>query len=269
MIFKPDYKHKGSEPASALWFIFDKGNLLTKISAGQFSIPDTKDLETLQVSIACRIYLGSLDDQPCYAGVLSSGNFLDENYKLNNLRALFGLIPETFIWTAGLGNQLVNWHLTHRYCGKCGQEMEDKTDERARICPKCRHISYPRVSPAVIVAIVKDRQILLARNRNFKGGFYSVLAGFVEPGESLEECVKREIKEEVGIAVKNIRYFGSQPWPFPDSLMVGFVSDYAAGEIAIDGSEIIEAQWFSKDELPPIPPKISIARQLIDWFLHL
>jgi NAD+ diphosphatase len=109
----------------------------------------------------------------------------------------------------------------------------------------------------------------LARNRKFKAPFYSVLAGFVEPGESLEECVIREIKEEVGITVKNVRYFGSQPWPFPDALMIAFISDYAEGEIVVDGSEIIEAAWFSKDELPQIPPKISIARQLIDWFTEL
>ena len=109
----------------------------------------------------------------------------------------------------------------------------------------------------------------MARNQRSKSPFYSVLAGFVEPGESLEECVKREIKEEVGITVKNVRYFGSQPWPFPDSLMIAFVSDYAAGEIVIDDSEIIDAAWFSKEELPQIPPKISIARQLIDWFSQL
>jgi NAD+ diphosphatase len=179
------------------------------------------------------------------------------------------MIPDTLIWIAGRGNQFLHWHLTHRYCGKCGRETENKTDERAKICPRCQHINYPRLSPAVIVAIVKDDRILLARNRKYKGSFYSVLAGFVEPGESLEQCVRREIKEEVGITVKNVRYFGSQPWPFPDSLMIAFVSDYDAGEIAVDGSEIIEAAWFSKDELPHIPPKISIARQLIDWFAQL
>ncbi len=114
--------------------------------------------------------------------------------------------------------------------------------------------------------LLKDNQILLARNKRFKLPFYSVLAGFVEPGESLEECVQREICEEVGLTVKNIRYFGSQPWPFPNSLMIAFVAEYAEGDIMIDGSEIIDAAWFSKDKLPQIPPTISIARQLIDWF---
>lgn len=269
MLFKPHSIPAHGQSRSALWFILHKGRLLTKIKAERFSIPDADDLEALQILPSYGLYLGSLDGKPCYAGALETGSSFDENFKLSNLRTLFGLLPDTLIWIAGNGNQLLHWHLTHRYCGKCGQETEDKTDERAKICPRCQHINYPRLSPAVIVAILKDNKILLARNRHFKGPFYSVLAGFVEPGESLEECVKREIKEEVGIIVKNVRYFGSQPWPFPDSLMIAFVSDYAAGEIVIDDSEIIEAAWFSKEELPQIPPKISIARQLIDWFSQL
>jgi NAD+ diphosphatase len=269
MIFKPDFKPPSCRTESALWFILDKGHLLTKITADRYCIPDTADLEALQISLPHKLYLGSLDGQACYAGALETGSFFDANFKLINLRTLFGLIPDALIWIAGRANQLLYWHLTHLYCGKCGQETEDKVEERAKICPQCQHVSYPRLSPAVIVAILRDNRILLARNRRFKMPFYSVLAGFVEPGESLEECVTREIKEEVGITVKNIRYFGSQPWPFPDSLMIAFVSEYAGGEIVLDGSEISEAAWFSKNNLPKIPPKISIARQLIDWFSQL
>jgi NAD+ diphosphatase len=136
------------------------------------------------------------------------------------------------------------------------------------MCPQCGLINYPRLSPAVIVAVLKNNKILLGRNKRFKLPFYSVLAGFVEPGETLEQCVKREIHEEVGITVKNIRYFGSQPWPFPDSLMIAFTADYAGGDIHLDGSEIIDAAWFGKDNLPQIPPRISIARQLIEWFIQ-
>lgn len=269
MLFKPDFKTPPSQVESALWFILDNGRLLTKINTDQFCIPDTADLEALQIAPSCVLYLGSLDGQSCYAGALETESFSDANFKLNNLRTLFGLIPDELIWIAGRANQLIYWHLTHRYCGKCGHETLDKVDERAKLCPRCQHVNYPRLSPAVIVAIIKNNRILLARNRRFKMPFYSVLAGFVEPGESLEECVRREIKEEVGITVKNVRYFGSQPWPFPDSLMIAFVADYAAGEIVVDRSEIIEAAWFSKKNLPKIPPKISIARQLIDWFSQL
>ena len=269
MIFKPDFKPTRIQAGTALWFTFDKDHLLTKINADRFSIPDALDQEARQISPSCKMYLGSLDGQPCYAGALEPGSSFDSHFKLNSLRTLFGIVPDTLIWIAGRANQLLHWNLTHRYCGKCGQKTEDKPDERAKKCPRCQHVNHPRLSPAVIVAILNGNRILLARNRKFKAPFFSVLAGFVEPGESLEECVKREIKEEVGITVKNVRYFGSQPWPFPDSLMIAFVSDYAEGEIVVDGSEIIEAGWFSKDELPQIPPKISIARQLIDWFAEL
>ena len=161
---------------------------------------------------------------------------------------------------------MVAWNQHHRFCGKCGHLTEYKTDERARACPQCGLINYPRLSPAIIVAVLRDNRILLAHSQRFPAKFYSVLAGFVEPGESLEECVKREILEEVGISVKNIRYFGSQPWPFPDSLMIGFTAEYAGGEIKVDPVEILDAGWFSADNLPPIPPKLSIARHLIDWF---
>ena len=142
--------------------------------------------------------------------------------------------------------------------------MEDKKDERAKECPKCGLLNYPRISPAIIVAVLKGNQILLARSRRFPGGFYSVLAGYVEPGETLEECVRREVFEEVGIEVKNIRYFGSQPWPFPDSQMIAFTAEYLSGDIKPDESEIVDAGWFLPENLPEIPGKISIARSLLE-----
>lgn len=266
MTFKPDYMPPVSQRKPALWFVLDRGRLLTKVDAERVLIPNTDDLRDLQVSFSYKTYLGALDGRPCYAGVPVHDNFRDENFKLNSLRSMFGLLPDEWVWIAGRANQLLHWHLTHRYCGNCGGPTEDKVDERAKICPQCQQVNYPRLSPAVIVAVLRDDRILLARNQRFKLPFYSVLAGFVEPGESLEDCIRREIKEEVGITVKNIRYFGSQPWPFPDSLMVAFVADYAEGEIVVDTSELKDAAWFSKDNLPGIPPKISIARQLIDWF---
>jgi ADP-ribose pyrophosphatase YjhB (NUDIX family) len=144
----------------------------------------------------------------------------------------------------------------------CGIDMPDK------VCPKCGHISYPRLSPAVIVAVTKGDRLLLGRNKNFVSGLYSVLAGFVEEGETLEECVKREIREETGIEVKNIKYFGSQSWPFPNSFMLAFTAEHESSEIQVDENEITDARWFSVEEIPNIPGKLSISRKLIDWFLE-
>ena len=266
MIFKPDYKLPATEQPTAFWFIFDKGKLLVDHTDNGYRVPETLDLADMALRPVRKQYLGTLDGHCCYAAELEQGGSTTEGFEFKDLRALFGRIPEDLVWIAGRANQLVDWNQAHRYCGSCGHLTENKKDERAKICPHCGLINYPRLSPAIIAAVIKDRRILLARNHRFRGPFYSVLAGFVEPGETLEECVRREIREEVGISVKNIRYFGSQPWPFPNSLMIGFVADYAAGEIAVDRSEIMEAAWFSANHLPKIPPKMSIARRLIDWF---
>jgi len=268
MPFKPDFNPSAVETESALWFIFDKGRLLVKIKGDTCFIPDSFDLDKYKSAVIRKQYLGTLDERPCFAAELSGNGIGDSKLAFKDLRGLFGSIAEDLIWVAGHANQLVNWSQTHQYCGRCGKLTVDKVDERAKICSECGLVNYPRLSPAVIVAVLKNDRILLGRNKRFKLPFYSVLAGFVEPGESLEQCVNREIREEVGIRVKNIRYFGSQPWPFPDSLMLAFIADYAKGDICLDGSEIIEADWFAKDRLPQIPPKISIARQLIDWFVQ-
>ncbi|MDA8142219.1 MAG: NAD(+) diphosphatase, partial [Desulfobacteraceae bacterium] len=208
----------------------------------------------------------SLDGRPCTAAESDPGDIPATGYQFRELRSLFTHLEEDLIWVAGRANQLVDWQRTHQYCGACGHPTEDKLDERAIICPKCGLINYPRLSPAVIVAVLKDDKILLARNKRFQIPIYSVLAGFVEPSETLEQCVQREVKEEVGVEVKNIRYFGSQPWPFPNSLMIAFTAEYAGGEISLNPSEITDAGWYSKENLPQVPPKISIAGKMIDWF---
>ena len=254
MPFKPDYTPPATEPAQSLWFIFHEGRLLIRAGVVRQLIPRTLHLAKFGISPVHKQYLGTLDGLPCFAAELANKHSHSDGFAFEGLRRLFGRLEDELIWVAGRANQLVDWNQSHRFCGKCGHATENKHDERAKICPQCSLINYPRVSPAIIVAVIKDRQILLGSNRRFKGGFYSVLAGFAEPGESLEECVAREVKEEVGIAVKNIRYFGSQPWPFPNSLMVGFIADYAGGRIKVNKSEIIEAAWYSARSLPPIPP---------------
>lgn len=267
MPFKPDFKFPTTESARSLWFVFHEGRLLIKPDDEDQLIPSARELTESDIAPIHKQYLGTLDGLPCYAAELAHNKTVPHGFALEGVRRLFSRLEEEMIWVAGRANQLVDWNQSHKYCGKCGHATKDKQNERAKICPECGMINYPRVSPAIIVAVIKDHQILLGSNRRFKGGFYSVLAGFAEPGESLEECVAREVNEEVGIALKNIRYFGSQPWPFPNSLMVGFIADYAGGRIKVDKSEIVKAAWFSAQDLPPIPPKISIARHLIDWFV--
>jgi NAD+ diphosphatase len=213
-----------------------------------------------------RHYFGTWNGSGCYALGLPEDAAVGQDFEARGLRELFGLMEEQLVWVAGRAGQLVHWHRNHRFCGRCGSPTQDHSEERAKKCPACGLINHPRVSPAIIVAVVRDRRLLLAHASRFPAKFYSVLAGFTEPGESLEECVQREVFEEVGIRVQSIRYFGSQPWPFPDSLMVAFTAEHAAGEIRVNPAEIADAGWFSANELPQIPPPISIARQLIDWF---
>jgi len=250
------------------WFIFREGRLLTKSSSGQFDIPVDEDLEHCSLFLNGKHYLGALDNVPCYAADAEANrdDKLPQDFEFINLRALFTRLDDDLLWVAGRANQFLHWHRTHIYCGACGHKTEEKRDERAKLCPQCGLINYPRLSPAMIVAVLKDNEILLAHNKRFQSPFYSVLAGFVEPGETLEQCVQREVKEEVGIKVRNIRYFGSQPWPFPNSLMVAFTADYAGGEIAVDNTELMDAGWYSRDNLPQVPGTFSIAGQLIEWF---
>jgi NAD+ diphosphatase len=268
MPFVPSFRAPSEDQESALWFLFQDQRLLIRREGESLSIPRSSDLERLELAPAEKEFLGWLDGCPCFAAEVLEGKPVLDGFLFLGLRSLFPSLEPDVIQTAGLANQLVQWNRNHRHCGQCGNPTEKKRDERARVCPQCGLIHYPRVSPAIIVAVLKDHQILLANSQRFPGKFYSVLAGFVEPGETLEACVKREVFEEVGISLKNIRYFGSQPWPFPDSLMIAFTAEYESGTIRIDPTEIADAGWFSADRLPPVPPRISIARQLIEWFLE-
>lgn len=268
MAFVSSFRVPAETPENALWFLFHDQRLLVKDEGSRLSLLEPSDVRALDLTPIRKQFLGRLKDRPCYAGELEDNKGIPDPFSLVGLRSLFTRLEEDAIQAAGLANQLVNWDRNHHYCGRCSSLTDTKPDERARVCPQCGLVNYPRLSPAVIVAVTKGHQILLAHSQRFPAKFYSVLAGFVEPGETLEACVKREILEEVGITVKSIRYFGSQPWPFPDSLMVGFTAEYAGGDIRIDPSEITDAGWFSANALPAIPPKISIARRLIDWFVE-
>ena len=189
-----------------------------------------------------------------------------------DLFSYFGRSSEADWMAAGRAVQLVEWARTHRFCGRCATPTEPSAGERGMRCPACGLVAYPRVAPAMITLLTRgepgpDQEALLAQGVNFRGPMYSCLAGFVEPGEDLEGAVVREVKEEVGLTVGNVHYVSSQPWPFPHSLMVGFRAEYVSGDIVLDESEIVDAQWYRRDALPSIPPGISIARKLIDQWV--
>lgn len=250
------------------WFLFSRFKMLVDKRDGGTAVPFIKDPSELGLSYTGKRYLGSLNGRDCYCASLDDRAEKPPGTGLIGLRRLYGALPDDLFGMANLAVHLVHWDKTQLYCSRCGAGINDRQDVRAKECPQCRLLVFPRISPAVIVLVKRDDHLLLARSERFEEGLYSVLAGFVEPGESLEGAVSREVKEEVGISVCNVTYFGSQPWPFPDSLMIGFTADYEGGELSIDGSEIVEAGWYHPRNLPGIPDKISIARRLIDWFIE-
>jgi NAD+ diphosphatase len=249
-------------------FLFQKNNLLVKKLDAEFTILTSNDLPHLENKIPNKFYIGSLDNHSCYTAKFPETEAIPDSMEFIGLRQLNERINKIILQVAFRAIQIVTWDETHRFCGVCGESTIKHPDEYAKVCPKCGHISYPRLCPAVIVAVTKGDKLLLASNKNFTSNMYSVLAGFVEAGETLEECVKREIREEVGIEVKNIKYFGSQSWPFPNSYMLAFTAEHKSGEIKIDENEIADARWFGIDEMPNIPGNLSISRELIDWFIE-
>jgi NAD+ diphosphatase len=253
-------------PAEALWFAVREREVLI-LEGEPTGIPRLGGLHAVGLDVEVSHYLGALGDVHCYAARVVAEAQAPEGMSFVELRPALLSLEEELAGVTGLAYQIVDWDRTHRFCGRCGTPTEDAPGERAKRCPACDLHAWPRVSPAVIVAVTRGDEILLARGRRFVDPIYSVLAGFVDPGESLEQAVAREIHEEVGVEVEDVRYFGSQPWPFPHSLMVGFTARWARGEIEIDPEEIVDAAWFRFDALPTVPPRLSIARKLIDDFV--
>ena len=255
-----------SDPA--WWFAFMGDRLLVHVDSSGVKVPYLRDFSELGLTIFRQQYLGRLNRHHCYSVEVPEGTVAPAGMAFEGLRQVYGRLDENLFWIAARGVQIVDWDRTHQFCGRCGAPMEAKATERAKLCPRCGLHHFPRLAPAIIVLVERGRALLLARSRHFAKGMYSVIAGFVEPGETLEEAVVREVREEIGISIKEIRYFGSQPWPFPHSLMIGFTATYEDGEIVLDDPEIEDAGWFTRDNLPPLPGKISIARKLIDGFLE-
>jgi NAD+ diphosphatase len=262
--YTPLFTPPDSLTEPALWFAFRKAEILVVNGAGQPALPCCLDISEHGIAAVRNQYLGMLGGKHCYAVALEESQALPEGWAALGLRDLFGLVDSTLAVLSGRAYQLLEWDRNHQFCSRCGTPTEMRTDERSRTCPACKYTTYPLVSPAIMILITHQGKLLLARKASFPNGRFSALAGFVEPGETLEDTVIRETREEVGVEVKNIRYFGSQPWPFPHSLMVAFTAEYAGGELRPDGVEIEEARWFGLDELPKLPGSISISRRLID-----
>jgi len=248
--------------------VFRDGLILVKNRSSVYDLPTRNDLLLNTIPVQNETYTGSFKSLLYFFAEVAGDDSLPPGYEFVKLRPFQYGIDEELYCVCARALHLAHWEKTHRFCGRCGTKMQPKKDDRAKECPACGMLSFPRISPAIIVAVVNNNRLLLAKNKKSAFDFYSVLAGFVEPGESFEQCVRREVFEEVNVRVKNIRYFGSQPWPYPDTLMVGFTAEYDGGEICEDGIEIETAGWFSPNNLPKIPPATTISRKLIDWFIN-
>jgi NAD+ diphosphatase len=245
------------------WFLIHDSGLVVHDDGGSARLPLQAEVVELGFDPTRAHYLGRSNGEDCFALHIENAT-LPAPWTARSLRALYASLGDELFVAAGRGVQIAAFALTHRHCGRCGRPTRPVAGEHGLRCDDDNLTFYPRIAPAIIVLVRRGEQALLARSARFSTGMYSTLAGFVEAGESLEQTLAREVREEVGVEVDNLRYFGSQPWPFPHSLMVGFTADYAGGELRVDGEEIVDARWFSPDDLPALPPPPSIARRLID-----
>jgi NAD+ diphosphatase len=230
-------------------------------------------LEDIQLRLAGwpiqrRHFLGYWHEQPCFAVEIDAQQPPDPmQFQLGNLYQVLGRVDDRLFALAGRASQVLDWERDHQFCGRCGGAMTPDAKERAMRCEPCGIVNYPRIAPCVITLVHRGEELLLARNVNFPMPMYSTLAGFIEAGETAEETLVREVREEVGVEVGNLRYFQSQSWPFPNQLMLGFFAEYLGGDIVCDEIEIADAQWFHHRELPMIPPPSSVSGQLIQHYV--
>jgi NAD+ diphosphatase len=266
MSFVPGAAAPEKTSARPRWFLVHQAGLVVRAEADAIALPELSDVLDLGLDPRSARYLGQLQGEDCFALNVEQ-EAVPQPWCVQGLRALYAALGDELFVAAGRGVQLASFALTHRHCGRCGQPTRCAEREHSVRCEACGLVCYPRIAPAIIVLVRRGEQALLGRSARFPSAMYSTLAGFVEPGESLEQTLAREVREEVGVEVTDVRYFGSQPWPFPHSLMVGFTAEFAGGDIRVDGEEIVDARWFSAAELPNIPPRPSIARKLIDAWL--
>jgi NAD+ diphosphatase len=256
----------GTPESTGYWFIFSEDQLLVDTSSSLPFEEKTFTPASLGIKPDFSMLFGYYKSVPCFFAVIDPSQ-KTKSMSAVSLRSLFGVVDEDYFSLAGKALQILHHRREHIYCSKCATPMEDRLEELARFCPSCGFICFPRVSPAVIMSVVKDDHILLGRSPHFTKDMYSTLAGFVEAGETLEEAVAREVHEETNIVVEQVNYVTSQPWPFPHSVMIGYSAQYKEGEIKIDTKELEDAGWYHYKDLPKLPSRITIARLLIDNFI--
>jgi NAD+ diphosphatase len=254
-----------SAPGRSIVFALHDDEVLLRIENGQPRLIFDDEMVWPGVDTE-PIYLGVLDGTPVAAQDLDTDAIRPTEFVTVPLRELTGTLGHDVYSLAGYARQMLHWRKTSRFCPACGAETEGRQDDWGRSCPSCGHIGYPRVSPAVLILVHDGDRILLAHKPGWNDR-YSILAGFVDPAESLEDCVRREVREEVGVEVADLRYDGSQPWPHPHQLMIGFTAGYAGGNMRVDGVELDKAGWFTPQNMPNLPPPISLSRQMIDRWL--
>ena len=265
-IFTPENINTSSE--SGISIILRNQEFLTS-KTSEILLFEDDDLKWSEMEFTHKHFLGYLDNKPCYVSCLEDSSNLEDGMMLSPLRNLLGRIPDSIFTICSRSLQIDNWFISNQFCGTCGKAIKPHETERAMICECKNNLIYPTISPCIIVLVTKGEELLLAHNKNFPGDFYSTLAGFIEPGESAESAIEREIFEEVSVKVKNITYYGSQSWPFPSQLMLGYHAEFESGEVQPDGVEIDKADWFNYQELPQVPTgNISISGQLIESFVN-
>ncbi|KAA6343816.1 NADH pyrophosphatase [termite gut metagenome] len=249
------------------WFVFYKDQLLLERTSENLVVPCKTNAPISSGKTTTIHDITALDGCPCRAFTIPSPPENNERYVLIGLRESYNYISHELFTLAGKAREILHWDTHSRFCPVCGTPTKQITSIFKQ-CPTCEEELYPPIAVAILALVRKGDSILLVRARNFRGSFHGLVAGFLETGETLEECVQREVLEETGLRVKNLTYFGNQPWPFPSGLMVGFVTDYDGGEIQLQSEELSFGAFYTKDSLPELPGKISLARKMIDWWIQ-
>jgi len=261
--FQRMYPPSAPTPGAAYWFLFRGHDLLVQAQDDSLKLPLIDDAAAVPLNSGDVLYLGMLSGVPCLAGKVSPDQAVPEGWRAVGIRELHRRLDDDTYDVVFYAAHILHWQQDSRYCPVCGHEQNALGEQWMRQCPNCGHITYPPVSPAILALVYDGPNVLLVHKPGW-GSRFSIVAGFVEPGESLEQCVQREVLEEVGVQVTDVRYVSSQPWPFPHQLMIGFTARYISGDIKPDQTEIDQAAWFRFDQLPELPAPLSLSRQLID-----